>query len=265
MSTSGKIKTMLMLTMLVFGNLSGQAAELHLKPEYVCSRPVVRLADIAEIREPGNAKAANALEQIELFTAPSARTGRTVKASELRELLTLHGVDMNDLQFRGANEVRIRPVATSTAARTKPQATRLIATSARTLHRGETIRSSDVEFKSVSVPAGKSDSSDSSNAIDSADKVVGYAVTRSLQAGDTINATDLMKPIAVQRNEIIALVARSSGVQVRTSVKALEAGAVGDLIAIETQDKDKNRLTARIVGPKAAEIFAGLPTVSATK
>jgi len=262
MTGSGRIKTFVTLAMLVLGNLSGNAAEVHLKPEYVCRRPVVRLDDIAELREIDR-KQAEEIGETELFAAPSSQSFRKVKASELRELLTLHGIDMTSIQFRGAKEVVVRAAANPEPASVPAKPTRKIAMSTRPLSRGETIQKNDVVLKPMTSTANSS--GDAAGWIDSEDKAVGLAVTRSLQAGEPVSAADLTRPIAIQRNEMISLVARSSGVQVRTSVKALEAGAVGDLITIETQDKDKSKLTARIIGPKSAEIFAGLPAVSASK
>jgi hypothetical protein len=54
----------------------------------------------------------------------------------------------------------------------------------------------------------------------------------------------------------VTVFARCPGVRVRTTGRALEDGALGDLVTIESL-ADRKSFFARVCGPQEVEVFAG--------
>jgi flagella basal body P-ring formation protein FlgA len=263
MTKSQRLRIGLTLCCVAAAQLAGSAAEFQLKPEYVCQRSFVRVGDIVEMSNV-RPEEAREIAAIELFAAPAARQTRALRASELRELLTLHGVDLSAVQLRGASEVRIRrgpnPQQTADAGRGSETRTAVGALHARRpIARGEIVRADAVELKPLSSLATRQDY------VTSSDVAVGLESIQAIEAGQPIAQSGLRRPLIIARNETVSLVARSAGVHVRTSARALESGTLDDLIAIETLDAPKQKLAARVVAPKTVEIFAGVPVVPATR
>ena len=88
------------------------------------------------------------------------------------------------------------------------------------------------------------------------DKVVGLELTRSVAAGQALEADMLRRPIVVQRNAAAQLTVRSGGVAIGTKVRAMADGAVGDVIQVR-QLEGRQEYTATVVGPQQVEIQAG--------
>lgn len=246
----------------MLSHASGSAAEIQLKTEYVCRRPLVKVGDLVELRNIRRDEA-DEIAAIELFAAPTGGEIRNVKIAELRELLTLHGVDLASVQFRGPDQIRIHGArgndVPGARALDRTESVKLAFHARRSIARGETIRASDVESRPLAGTATKQEY------VTRAEDIVGHTAVRVIDAGQPVVPNSLQRPLIVMRNETISLVARSAGVQVRTSAKALEDGALGDLITIETIEKSKNKLAARVVGPKTVEIYAGVPVVSSNQ
>jgi len=251
--------------MILASGLAARAAEIRLKSACECRGSLVRLGDIAEIRGVSTQQQTQ-LARLELLVAPPRGTARVIRQGELRELLTQHGIDLPTFQFAGAEQVSVRLAgaagganspADETTPRTRSSAVQFVVPT-KTMARGETVRAADVELKSL--PAAR-------RGVDFATRpedVVGRQVTRQLDVGQPIESGALQQPQLVHRSEIITVTARAPGVHIRTSAKALEDGAHGDLISVETLEKNKQKYLARVVGQQQAEVYAGVQTVSAT-
>ena len=70
-----------------------------------------------------------------------------------------------------------------------------------------------------------------------------------------------MEPLLVKRRETIEVMATRGAITVRRPVLALEEGARGDTITVETTDGTKTRFLARVVGTRMAEVLVSSPTV----
>ncbi len=243
----------------------GNAAEIRLRPEFVCRRAVVTVGDIVEMRNLRREEAEE-LGAIELFTAPPAQQERLVRVAEVRELLSLHGVDLAAVQFQGAEQVRIRSTVSPRNKLAIRDETPVVAEQSRAVFyvkrliaRGETVRASDIVSKALTTRDPRQDY------VLNSEEIVGHEALRPLDPGQPVLTSALRKPLLVFRNETVSTVSRSAGVQVRTSAKALENGAAGDVITIEMPDKSKSKLSARVVGPKIVEIYAAAPVVTASR
>ena len=94
------------------------------------------------------------------------------------------------------------------------------------------------------------------------DAVIGKQLTRPMPKGAAIPVAELQSPQLVRKNEVVTVYARTRGVQVRTSARAMESGARGDVIALESLLDRNAHFTARVVGTKEVEVLAGSPLVT---
>jgi flagella basal body P-ring formation protein FlgA len=130
------------------------------------------------------------------------------------------------------------------------------ATLTRALQRGEIVRASDVvvERKSKTEAAGEALA---------AEQAVGLATKRSLRPGQVLRSSDLMKPEVVQRNETVTIVYQVPGVMLTVRGKALDVGAVGDMINVLNVQSNRT-VQATVAGPGRVTIAATMPLVAAT-
>lgn len=245
-----------------------QAAELHLRREASPAGSLVTLGDVAEILA-NDAQAKDHLAKIELFPAPNAGSSRLVRADEVRDTLARRGIDLRQVRFVGASSIWIhggsgetkpaekiaRPAVVPAIAYEGDITTTQVVVPVRQLQRGDVIRASDVQLQTHR-----------GEAIDGAatelDAVIGKQLTRPMPKGTAIPVAELQSPQLVQKNEVVTVYARTRGVQVRTSARAMESGARGDIIALESLLDRNAHFTARVVGTKEVEVLAGAPLVT---
>lgn len=83
---------------------AGLAAELSLRANAICDRPIVTLGDLCEIR--GSDPIADAaLADIPLFPAPPIGERRFVSRQEIRDILALRGIDLRPHAWTGATMI----------------------------------------------------------------------------------------------------------------------------------------------------------------
>jgi flagella basal body P-ring formation protein FlgA len=87
------------------------------------------------------------------------------------------------------------------------------------------------------------------------DEVVGKEATRALVEGQILDEQSIRRPILVQRSDIVTVYARTAGLRVRTTARAMESGGEGDLVRVETLT-DRKPYFARVSGPQEAEVYA---------
>jgi flagella basal body P-ring formation protein FlgA len=243
------------------------AAELHLRRSCPCTRSLVSLGEVAEIYAVDEAEAQR-LAKIELFPAPPAGSSRLIRAGDVRDVLARRGVDLRQIRLLGASSTWLQggatasEVAQASAVAAPPAAMPALPTvsstavvSLRPLRRGEVIRASDVQLQSR-------DGEAAAGVAVEIDEVIGKQLLRPVTQGGAIAVADLQSPLLVQKNEVVTVYARTRGVQVRTSAKALESGARGDVIALESLLDRNAHFTARVIGTKEVEVLAGAPLVS---
>jgi len=129
----------------------------------------------------------------------------------------------------------------------------------RPLARGQVVQASDVQIQTA--PGGGKDG----RAVSNLDHAVGYEVTRPVPAGRPLEAGDLRPPVLVTRNSVVTVFARTRGIQVRTSAKALEEGSRNDLIKVQSLLDREEEFLARVVGHKEVEVFAGSPRIESPR
>ena len=125
----------------------------------------------------------------------------------------------------------------------------------RTLARGDTIRDSDVviERRPRSEVAG--------DAI-GADQAIGLSAKRPLRSGQVLRPSDLMKADVIQRNETVTILFETPGILLTVRGKALENGAVGEMINVLNVQSNRT-VQAAVTGPGRVTIAATRPRVAA--
>jgi len=128
-------------------------------------------------------------------------------------------------------------------------------TLARAIRPGEIIKASDlqVERRPKAEVGG--------DAI-GAERVVGLTAKHPLRGGQALKLADLMKPQVVQRNEAVTIVFEVPGIMLTVRGKALEAGALGDVVGVLNTQSNRT-IQATIAGPGRVVIAATTPFVSA--
>lgn len=91
--------------------------------------------------------------------------------------------------------------------------------------------------------------------------VLGKETTRPVRVGEVFSDTNTAPPMMVRRNEEVMVVSGGGGVSVSMRVVATQDGRVGDLVTVQTLDKDE-RFAARVVGPRRLAVLSGGPAVS---
>jgi hypothetical protein len=200
-----------------------RAAEVRLRSSAGCAGAVVRVADVAELVA-DDPRVAGALGDIVLCPAPASGAQRTLSQAEVQQLLALSGVDRQAALVRGSESVTI----------TFERATAHIIPAKRPMV------AAGVHQAAFELAAGES----------SKTKVRTAPKSPPTPPAEQKPAPQLPD---VERGTIVTVSARTAGVKITTTGKALEAGAVGASIGVELADT-KQRVRGRVTGPQAVEV-----------
>ncbi len=247
-------KTVLYFLAILVGTCSADAAEVTLLPQSHAKGSLVLLGDVAEVKS-ADAERVAQLKRVELFPAPAAHRSKLMHVRELVELLVLHGVNIDDLEFTGTRTTRIYaatqepkvvPVGLQTPA---AEPLDMIVVARRDLNRGDIVRDADVELQ-PSDPKVKGFQLASDR-----QAVVGMEILSAVREGQSIALHQLRKPLLVKRGEIIRVRARAAGVQVTTTARATEDGSLGDIIMVESLE-NRAKYAAHVTGLQRVEVYA---------
>jgi flagella basal body P-ring formation protein FlgA len=266
MTKSLLIRTFVNFVAIVAAGLSADAAEIVMKAKTDSAGSLILLGDVAAVKST-DSKLKAKLERIELFPAPARGGTRTLHARHISELLRLHGVDLTEIGFTGSKTTRVhtnqqsaaRPaVHPASAARSIPKILPQAVVAVRLLQRGDIIRQADVKLQTIEkLPRGVSTAPQ-------LDEVVGQEVLRGFAMGQPIDKRQLRKPLLVRRGEVIRVKARAAGVQVLTTARATEQGALGDIIVVQSLE-NREKYAAHITGLQQAEVYAAAVTATDTR
>lgn len=125
-----------------------------------------------------------------------------------------------------------------------------IVVAARALGRGVVLSRADLRLETPATANAATD------ALVRLEDVVGRETLQTLSEGQSLTAALLQAPLLVRGRDVVTVFARCPGVRVRTTGRALEDGALGDLVTIESL-ADRKSFFARVCGPQEVEVFAG--------
>jgi flagella basal body P-ring formation protein FlgA len=129
----------------------------------------------------------------------------------------------------------------------------------RPMARGEVVTAADVELQMVDNAPRTNDRRIVARSVDA---LIGMEVRQPIPAGGMVFMDAVQSPILVKRGELIRISTQSGGIRVRTTARALQDRAHGQLVEVESLET-KERFDARVVGPGEAAIVAiATPTAS---
>jgi flagella basal body P-ring formation protein FlgA len=130
-----------------------------------------------------------------------------------------------------------------------------VATLTRTLRQGEVIKGSDVTIdRRPKAEAGLEGVSP--------EQAIGLAVKSPSRVGTALRQSDLVKPLAVQRNESVIITYEVPGITLTIRGKATEAGAVGDIVNVLNIQSNRP-VQATVTGPGRVAVAPTTPIVAA--
>lgn len=254
MTSTSKTKISLYFIAIVLGGWSADAAEVALRPQSHAKGSLVLLGDVAEVNAT-DSKRIESLKRLELFPAPSSNRSKLLHVRELIELLVLHGIEISDIEFKGARTTRIyaerqpSPVVPAGLQLPAAEPVEMIVVATRNLNRGDIIRDADVKLE-VADPKLRT-----ANVVADRRAVVGMEATYQVREGQPIVLNQLRKPLLVKRGELIRVRARAAGVQVTTTARATEDGAKGDLILVQSLE-NREKYVAYVTNVQQVEVYA---------
>ena len=125
----------------------------------------------------------------------------------------------------------------------------MVVVTKRALNRGEIIRDADIELQPIDPKAKNSQFPMQRQA------VVGMEVLTPIREGQAIARAQLRKPLLVKRGEVIRVRARAAGVQVTTTGRATEDGALGDIIMVQSLES-REQYPTHVTGLQQVEVYA---------
>jgi flagella basal body P-ring formation protein FlgA len=124
-------------------------------------------------------------------------------------------------------------------------------TLARSLKLGDIIKASDVVME-------RRPKLEVGGEVITASEAVGLAAKHALRSGQVLRAADLVKAQIVQRNEAVTLVYEVPGVVLTVRGKALEAGALGDIVGVINVQSNRT-IQGTVTGPGRITVAAAGP------
>jgi flagella basal body P-ring formation protein FlgA len=129
------------------------------------------------------------------------------------------------------------------------------ATLTRALRAGEIVKASDVSVE-------RRAKSEVGNEPVTAEQAVGLATKTALRAGFALHAGDLTRPQVVQRNEAVTMFYDVPGIALTVRGKALEAGAVGDMVGVLNTQSNRT-IQATVTAPGRVTVGSRAPMIAA--
>jgi len=127
---------------------------------------------------------------------------------------------------------------------------------ARSVNRGEVVRSSDVIIER------RPKSEIAADTILLPEDLIGYTARLILRANQPLRRADVVKPDLVKRDEFITLFYQMPGMMLTIRGKALESGAESDTILVQNVQSKRN-VQGVVTGPGQVTLLTAAPTTAA--
>lgn len=121
----------------------------------------------------------------------------------------------------------------------------------RPIERGAVITASHVDWQTVDFAAKDNDRRARAESVE---KLIGLEARQAIKTGAVIYMEDVRAPLLVRKGEEITVKSQSGAIRVRTTVRAVQDGARGELVQVETLDK-RDRFDVRVTGTREAAVF----------
>jgi flagella basal body P-ring formation protein FlgA len=177
----------------------------------------------------------------------AARTGPSVvlDASAVQSLAHRSGLDWGNPDRLRRIIVRAgeaEPATVSSQTQARKGGVQVLAYT-RSLSAGEEIRPEDLAWTRVAAAPA--------NPIRDAEGAIGMIARRPLREGAPVAASDMSAPVVIQAGDLVTVVYENGGIVLSMQVKAMSAGAVGEVISLQNLASRKT-LQAVVTGPGQA-------------
>ena len=123
---------------------------------------------------------------------------------------------------------------------------------ARPLNRGDVVGEDDIKWVEMRADTGRRD------LILDADQIIGQEPRQPLRADVPLRASDLRRPVLVERNAMVTVALKTPYMSLTTQAKAQDAGGKGDIVRIVNL-QSKRTVEAVVEGPGLVSVSPGGP------
>lgn len=217
---------------------------------------IARLIAVEALRRPGHAEDVGIDDVDVAFDTPVEPRSADLRAAEPVRLVSLSLVPQTGRfdalvqidQGEKTDRIRLRGILMETMP---------VTVLTRSLARGDTIAADDLRVERQ--PRNRLTRG---HVVVDPSEVVGLQARRPLRAGQTVVASEFMRPQVVARGDIVTLVYRTAALQITGRGQALQAGAVGDLVSV-LNPQSKRTLHGTVTGHGLVEIAAPSTSLAA--
>jgi len=122
----------------------------------------------------------------------------------------------------------------------------------RPIGRGEIVKAADLELRTVDA---STKSGGQHVVADSIEKLIGMEARQPIQPGDIVYTDSVQPRVLVRRGDVITVISQSGGIRVRTTGRATQDAAQGELVQVESIGS-RAKYDARVTGTREASVYA---------
>ena len=126
-----------------------------------------------------------------------------------------------------------------------------VAVAIRPITRGAVITAADFEFQNTGVLPSMSTRR---APITTAEQLIGMEARQAIQVGDVILGDKVQSPVLVKRGDLVTVISHGSGIRIRTTARANQDGAKGELVQVESLET-REHYDVRVTGHREAAIY----------
>lgn len=229
---------LILLSTLVFGGPMVQAEEatekvVLLLPETVQVRgSAMILGEIAKVSGPPGL--ASQVAAVNAGAAPRAGSSRRLTKGQIEVRLRQAGLDLNKVEFQGAETIQVFGLAagtppqgaTSSTTTSSPVPSYEVVVARRELARGEILTANDLSLEEREFRNAQPDPR-------RLEDFVGLRTTRHVLPGTILNHLNAEAVPVIERGAKVTIIVRTAGLAVTAPGVARASGAVGDVIPVE--------------------------------
>lgn len=206
------------------------------------------LGEIAELSGP--AELVEKLAQINAGAAPIPGSSRRLTRGHIEIRLRRAGVDLNLVDFQGAEAVQVFGAVAGQAQHAAVGQSGYpvfqVVVAARNLERGEILTLADLQLEEREIRSGQADPR-------SPEEFVGLRATRFVSAGSPLTELNVEVVPVVERGAQVTIVVRTPTLVVTAPGVARESGGIGDLITVENT-LSRERVSAVVIDSQYVEV-----------
>jgi flagella basal body P-ring formation protein FlgA len=87
------------------------------------------------------------------------------------------------------------------------------------------------------------------------EQLIGMEARQAIQVGEVIFNDKVQQPLLVKRGDLITVISQAGGIRVRTTARARQNGAKGELVQVESLET-REPYDVRVTGHREAAVFA---------